>query len=215
LVWRCSRVALSADLPPCSVLLTRQLDAATHRGSAQARGGRRHRRLQSAQHQPAAHAGRVRALPPHCASSGRTRLTRGLAVAGSRPGSALRTGIPSPPAGRRLRPLNASALAHRDATCRNAHRPPSSLTKWMHCRTQSGTFPPPSLKAEADPNLVFTSLDGNSNNILDSVRVPLALVELTAQRSRSRGNFSSAITCAANSNHVLTCCPYVRCGRSS
>jgi hypothetical protein len=33
---------------------------------------------------------------------------------------------------------------------------------------KSGTFPPPSLKAEADPELAYKSLDANSN-ILDSV----------------------------------------------
>jgi hypothetical protein len=36
-------------------------------------------------------------------------------------------------------------------------------------RMKSGTFPPPSLKAEADPELTYKSLDANSNNILDSV----------------------------------------------
>ena len=34
---------------------------------------------------------------------------------------------------------------------------------------KSGTFPPPSLKAEAGPELAYKSLDANSNNILDSV----------------------------------------------
>ena len=34
---------------------------------------------------------------------------------------------------------------------------------------KSGTFPPPSLKADADPELTYKSLDANSNNILDSV----------------------------------------------
>ena len=34
---------------------------------------------------------------------------------------------------------------------------------------KSGTFPPPSLKAEADPELRYKALDASSNNILDSV----------------------------------------------
>lgn len=57
-------------------------------------------------------------------------------------------------------------------------------------RMRSGTFPPPSLKAEADPELTYKALDSNGNNVLDSVsergRSSLALMRPMIRSRRYR-----------------------------